>query len=102
MIAFLENKSECRERILLAYFDEKKTSDCGHCDVCKSKQKIKVNSKELRNELLLTIKKQGKIPVRDLIASYPAEIKENVLAMVRTMIDEQTLSLDNGDLLTSL
>lgn len=34
MIEYAENKSLCHSRFLLNYFGEKKTKDCGKCDIC--------------------------------------------------------------------
>ncbi|MCG9879930.1 MAG: RecQ family ATP-dependent DNA helicase [Bacteroidia bacterium] len=37
MIEYAENKTLCRSRVLLKYFDELNVLDCGTCDVCKEK-----------------------------------------------------------------
>jgi len=98
MIAFLENKTICRERILLAYFDEKPVKDCGHCDICRNKQAVKINAKDLRNELLQSLKTQNPQTIPELVAPYPAAIKEDALALLRELIDEGMLSLGkNGN-----
>lgn len=36
VIAYLEDHSHCRSRLLLKYFGEKQQEDCGQCDVCKT------------------------------------------------------------------
>ena len=36
VIAYLEDYSHCRSRLLLKYFGEKQQEDCGQCDVCKT------------------------------------------------------------------
>jgi ATP-dependent DNA helicase RecQ len=35
MLDYVTNISQCRSRQLLRYFGEKKTHDCGTCDVCR-------------------------------------------------------------------
>lgn len=37
MLQYAQSTTICRSRLLLAYFGEKKSDPCGHCDVCLSK-----------------------------------------------------------------
>lgn len=41
MIEYVSETDECRSRYLLRYFGQMETSDCGSCDVCRSKEKWK-------------------------------------------------------------
>ena len=38
MLNYMQDNSHCRSRLLLEYFGEKDTHDCGQCDVCLSNQ----------------------------------------------------------------
>jgi ATP-dependent DNA helicase RecQ len=96
MIAFLENKRDCRERVLLSYFGEKPVKDCGHCDTCRDKQVVSRSEKELQRELLEKIKLHGRVAIAELVAHYPAAIKEQSLALLRELIDDGVLSLENN------
>ncbi|MCW3122885.1 MAG: ATP-dependent helicase, RecQ family [Flavipsychrobacter sp.] len=97
MISFLENRNECRERILLSYFGEQVSADCGHCDNCRRKNhKGTTDIKELQKELLQVIQQKGSFDIKALIASYPPAIKEDLITLLRSMIDNGTLLLTDG------
>ena len=38
MLSYMQDNAHCRSRLLLEYFGEKDTHDCGQCDVCLSNQ----------------------------------------------------------------
>ena len=38
MLNYMQDTAHCRSRLLLEYFGEKNTHDCGHCDVCLERQ----------------------------------------------------------------
>lgn len=40
MISYAGTDDRCRSRQLLEYFGQKETSDCGHCDVCLSENRL--------------------------------------------------------------
>ena len=100
MIVFLENKIVCRERMLLSYFGEKPVKDCGHCDVCRDKLVLKIDSRELRVELLKKIKEKKSITIKELVAIYPTQMRSEVVELVRVMIDEREVRLENDSLQT--
>jgi len=59
MLHYIENETVCRNRIILKYFNEATTQNCGHCDVCRDQLKkvekhsefamIKLKIEELTN-----------------------------------------------------
>lgn len=97
MIHFLHNDTVCREIILLRYFGEDASKDCGHCDVCEKKAH-KYDTTELHNSILKDI--SGSITIKELMAKYPSAIHQQVLSLIRRMADDGIIKYDNtGNLL---
>ena len=40
MLAYARDKERCRARMLMSYFGEPEASDCGRCDVCRTRTKV--------------------------------------------------------------
>lgn len=91
IITYLHNNSQCRTRLLLAYFDEQKQTDCGHCDVCATRQKQNINNDNLHQSIL----QQATIPVNihTIVAQLYSYDKQLVMSSIRRMVDEKKLRL---------
>ncbi len=96
MIRFLENRTVCREKMLLTYFGEEVKKDCGHCDVCRDRLHHKINHKEFRKELTEKIAAIGSTRMELLVAAYPITAKELVIASIRAMLDDGIIAMENG------
>lgn len=51
-ISFLQNNTQCKNKLLLSYFGEIIKENCGNCCYCTSKKPIKTNFKQLQNSIL--------------------------------------------------
>jgi ATP-dependent DNA helicase RecQ len=56
IIAFIEDMSICKNKLLLTYFNQKTTNDCGICSTCMTKDKKKYSS-DLSAQILDILKK---------------------------------------------
>jgi ATP-dependent DNA helicase RecQ len=101
MIAFLENETICRERMILTYFGEKPVKDCWHCDVCAKKNgQPGINNKNLRTELYTIITDNPHINITDLKRKYDKNMSDNIATIVREMVDEgKVVWQQNGNLI---
>ena len=52
VVEYITDKTRCKSRILLEYFDEKETTDCGICLVCIGKNRKEKSPVDLANAIL--------------------------------------------------
>ncbi len=88
VLEYINEKHICRSRILLTYFGEKGTSDCGTCDVCRSPKESALTDhdfSEIRSRLteLLTDKP---LTVSDIVPQLPYSEEKSITA-IRFLVD---------------
>src|SRR5690606_16432923 len=84
----------CRNIILVDYFGEKIDVDCGICDVCRKKiQESKKTSISLIHKIKHILSKDS-LPVDELCMQFNAQMKDEVIKVLREMIDLQIVELD--------
>ncbi|XZF15473.1 RecQ family ATP-dependent DNA helicase [Chitinophagaceae bacterium MMS25-I14] len=96
MIWFLEQGSVCRDRILLQYFGEQKDTNCGHCDICRSKQPArKIN----REEVLGILQASGDTTIAQLMVQFPETSGKQVTELLRTLAEEEKIYIGAGNII---
>jgi ATP-dependent DNA helicase RecQ len=98
MIAFLQNNTSCRENILKNYFGEETHEDCGHCDICLSKTRKSPGTRNLYKELPLKVKEVPGMTIPQLLKGYPASVHEEIVEVIRQLLDEGALKMKNNTL----
>ena len=97
MLGYIQDNSHCRSRLLLEYFGEKDTHDCGHCDVCLSNQGQTAASQQSPNarQAILQLLSDGQHhPLSDLHRlPFPTE---TIDAALRHLLSEEHLHLSDG------
>ncbi|MBN2166943.1 MAG: RecQ family ATP-dependent DNA helicase [Marinilabiliaceae bacterium] len=87
----------CRSKMLLNYFGETKSDNCGKCDVCQNKKKTDINENEfdsivaeIKNELLM-----GSLSV-DMVINKLSFDKNDVVKVLRWLEDNAMIIEDDG------
>ena len=92
MAEYLFNKKYCRSIMLLDYFGEKESEDCGICDLCiEKKSNTESFRKTIREELLKNVK-ENPIDISNFISKY-SKIKELIIfEEINDLLSEELIS----------
>ncbi len=93
MIRYATNDKVCRNRQLLAYFDEQAPDDCGRCDVCLSKREEQLPSLE---ETVKSLLSRGAMTVKELLLQLEKAGYADAVEEVRQLLDEGKIYLDKN------
>lgn len=92
MIAYANDTTTCRSKMLLNYFGEKQDHDCGRCDVC-----LDNNTNQVAEEKIDPVKHQILNLLADKASHHITEIarltlpREQVIAALQALLDEEIL-----------
>ena len=92
MIAYANDTTTCRSKMLLNYFGEKQDHDCGRCDVC-----LDNNTNQVAEEKIDHVRHQILNLLADKAPHYITEIarltlpREQVTAALQALLDEEIL-----------
>ena len=95
MLDYAKSDNVCRSRMLLAYFGERDSHDCGQCDVCSAAKKHTFPG-HLREELKTKIVKElhtAPLSVNELVRKISGN-EEVVLQVVQSLLDTGFLERD--------
>ena len=102
IIAYTQAEKQCRSRLLLHYFGEEDSDDCGMCDICLSKNKTLTNreaEKEAERQILQLLSDQQPHHVTQL-RKIPLPYEQIEEALERLLLEED-IYLEDGYLIRS-
>ena len=94
MLNYMQDNLHCRSRLLLEYFGETNTHDCGQCDVCQqtsSSPKETADSKQLILQLLSDSSRHHVTELHRLPLSTEA-----IDATLRHLLSEEVIHYEDG------
>ncbi|MCR5711241.1 MAG: RecQ family ATP-dependent DNA helicase [Prevotella sp.] len=95
MLHYTKSKEKCRSRLLLEYFGEKGTKDCGQCDVCQSHQSH--DTKQAQQQILSLLSDRKRHHITELFRlRLPKEEQDAALTY---LLQEEYIIQQDGYLL---
>ena len=88
---YIDCERICRNHLLLSYFGESYREDCGHCDVCLSKNDSGLTNwdfNKIRSLLIECLTKQASISIQELTKILPFP-QEKIIQVIRFLIEHE-------------
>ena len=97
---YAQSNGRCRSRMLLEYFGEKDTHNCGHCDVCREQQGNDVDADQLTaaQQAILQLLADHKPHHTTLLHQLPLP-SEAIDAALVTLLQDEQIKQEDGFLL---
>lgn len=95
MVQYIQNKSYCRSKQLIEYFNIAILNDCGICDNCLQRKKINLSAQELKtisNQIIQQLSTEG-ILVNNLLAKLHTLKKEKIWWVLDQLQSERVIEL---------
>jgi ATP-dependent DNA helicase RecQ len=88
VIQYAKEKNVCRNRLLLAYFDETNIKDCGNCDVCLKKKRSERSTEMVSlSTQLLNVLHNHPHKLDELISLFYRHDKELVVESINELVE---------------
>jgi len=103
VIYYATSSAECRSRILVSYFGEKKLENCEVCDVCLKRRRSEISEKQLIaiENVVLTRLSAAPETITSIVNAMANFKEKDVLSVLRWLIEDGKLQLE-GDTVSVL
>ena len=90
----------CRNRLLLAYFGETDTKNCGICDVCTGRNAPDVSSEQFAalERKVTALLRREKLPLEEVLKAFAPRQQEQVAQVMSFLLDEGKIQEDESGL----
>lgn len=90
---YTKNNDICKMRLILSYFGEKNTKNCGHCSVCEQ-QKQSIFGSNISSEILQILRSRP-ATIEDIAVQLSYYQKENILENLIQLLDSGKVKMLN-------
>ncbi|MFT4033625.1 MAG: ATP-dependent DNA helicase RecQ [Siphonobacter sp.] len=92
--AYCQNTRRCRTQLLLEYFGEISDYECGICDTCLARKKVRLASQPEEKQRILQLVSKESITIQQLVAQLAPDHEKAFLITVRELINDGFLRYD--------
>jgi len=99
-IRYATSETECRSRMIVSYFGEKKSENCEACDVCLKRRRRTLDEKklsEIEKSIFLFLSK-GSFSISDIVVEMNQYKENDILAIIRWLIEDGRIQIE-GEML---
>ena len=95
VLHYIKEEKKCKNKLLMAYFGEKTSKDCGVCSYCISKNKLKVNVLSISEKILELLSSQD-LNSREIqnLSKYQ---KDDVIFVLQKLLDNHTIIVKSNN-----
>ena len=93
VVNYVSNEDTCKSKLLLHYFGETITNDCGVCSFCSNKKGKMYNYEEIRSKIIQLLT-ENPMNSRALIETLPIEESE-ILKILKQLIEHDIISINS-------
>lgn len=93
VLNYADNKLFCRSRLLLAYFGETNSEDCGVCDVCLERNKQELSDADFENiaEKIKAMLSVSSLGLKELVEQCEIKKEALVIKTLQVLMEEGTV-----------
>lgn len=102
VLNYADNKLFCRSRLLLAYFGETESDDCGVCDVCLGQNKEELSDEDFQkySEMIRMALSEKPLLLNDLVERVSSSRDTLVVKTLQMLIEEGKVIIDSENILS--
>ncbi|RZJ63136.1 MAG: RecQ family ATP-dependent DNA helicase, partial [Flavobacterium sp.] len=96
VLDYIGNTTRCKSRLILDYFDEKNSADCGICSYCIAKSRVAASPVDSANAILKLLEKEA-MDSRAIEAALQLTAQETIYAL-QLLLDNNRIKINTNNL----
>ena len=97
VLNYADNKIFCRSRLLLAYFGETNSENCGGCDICLERNKQELNTADFEkiSEKIKSLLMNSQLSLKELLEKYGSNKETLIIKTLQQLLDEEIVTYND-------